>query len=172
MENKMRLNKYHKNAFVKAVMDDVPKHDYQKDLETVANKEIQEMLPKEIFKIWNDNKLKGYLETRPLSLHYFNFSVPLSYEERCSFVERPSIKKIVEADEIQRKERRALRRKIQAAIDSVTTVKKAKELLPEFAKYLPDEKDAPSKLAPAVIANLASDLSAAGWPKKTKGKSK
>jgi hypothetical protein len=172
MENKMRLANYHRDAFVKAVMDDVPEKDFQKELEVVAQKELEKILPKEIFKIWKDNKLKGYLVTRSLGVHPLHFSAPLSYEERRSFDQNPSIRKVVQAAQKQKEKREELRFKVRSAIYSVSTVKKAKELLPGFAQYLPEEKDAPSKFAPAVIANLASDLNAAGWPKKTKDKSR
>jgi hypothetical protein len=163
----MRLTNYHRDAFVKSIMDDVPQHDFQKDFESVVQKELEKILPKDILKIWKDNSLKGYLQTARLHrVDPLYFSVPLSYEEGLSLVSRPAVKKIIEAARDEKRKREELKLKVKSAIYSVSTVKKAKELIPELAKYLPDEKDKHSKFAPAAIVNLSSDLTEAGWPKK------
>jgi hypothetical protein len=58
----------------------------------------------------------------------------------------------------------ALRTKLSATADAVSTRKALIDLLPEFEKYLPaDESKAVASL-PAV-ANVLSDFVKAGWPK-------
>lgn len=58
-----------------------------------------------------------------------------------------------------------LRKQLTATIDSCTTLKQAKEVLPEFIQYLPEEPTQVNRSLP-VVGNLVADLSKAGWPKK------
>ena len=46
-----------------------------------------------------------------------------------------------------------------------TRYEQALEILPEFAKYLPQERDGKVIRSMPVIANLVADLMQAGWPK-------
>ena len=67
----------------------------------------------------------------------------------------------------QNDKRRELEAKLHGVIDSFTTVKLAREALPEFAKYLPEVDGNRCKTLPA-IAGLVADLQNVGWkPAKT-----
>lgn len=59
-----------------------------------------------------------------------------------------------------------LRKQLTAVIAACTTLKQAKEALPEFIKYLPEEPGNPVDRTLPVVGNLVADLSKAGWPKK------
>jgi hypothetical protein len=62
----------------------------------------------------------------------------------------------------QQKKRWDLETKLRGVIDSFTTVKTAREALPEFAKYLPEIDGSRCKTLPA-IAGLVADLQNIGW---------
>lgn len=57
-----------------------------------------------------------------------------------------------------------LRSKLASAITACSTLKQAKERLPEFEKYLPADRDG-KFISTLPVANLVADLLAAGWPK-------
>lgn len=65
----------------------------------------------------------------------------------------------------QRKRIRDLEAKLRGLADSVTTLPALKKLLPEFVKYMPEDKQQACKTLPAT-ANVVSDFVAAGWPKQ------
>lgn len=64
----------------------------------------------------------------------------------------------------QKRRRKDLEAKLSAAAESCTTRKALADLLPEFAKYLPEDEAAACKTLPAV-ANIVADFTKAGWPK-------
>lgn len=167
----MKLNKADKEEFVDSILEDTPFENYTEQVHKVVNDMLKEMLPKEILKIWNSNTLKGFLKTRYIGFNCIgiqSIEVPLSWED-CRIIEKDArIEEIIKKQRLINKSHDELRQKLSDAIASVSTVKQAKELMPEFAQYLPDEKSEKLKYAPAVIANLASDLTKAGWPKNKK----
>lgn len=61
-----------------------------------------------------------------------------------------------------------LRKQLTAVIASCTTLKQAKEALPEFIKYLPKEPGSAIDRTLPVVGNLVADLVKAGWPAKKK----
>jgi hypothetical protein len=71
---------------------------------------------------------------------------------------------LIAARDTQAAEREALQNKLTQTIHSINTVKQAHDLMPEFAKYLPEVVEKTKQL-PAV-ANLVADLNKAGWPPK------
>lgn len=167
----MKLTITMKEEFVRAVMQDVPQHDFYADFQKVVQDFAVSKMPPEIRKIWRNNELRGFLRTNSywddLSCDYPIFGS--SKSEECALIRELKEVKEIQLKARQESERRAqLRNKIKSAIYSVSTVKQARELLPEFEKYLPKPGESISKLTPAVIANLAADLTAAGWPKGRK----
>ncbi len=58
-----------------------------------------------------------------------------------------------------------LQEKLRIAIQAVNTVKQAKEVMPEFAKYLPVEAEKSSGLPSPIFKTLLSDLMSVGFPK-------
>lgn len=164
----MKLNKAHKEQFVDSILEDTPFENYTEQVHKVVNDMLKEMIPKEILKIWNSNTLKGFLKTRYISFNCIgiqSIEVPLEWEDCRIILQNHRINELIEKQRLIHQEFFALKEKLSDAIASVRTVKQAKELMPELAQYLPDEKSEKLKYAPAVIANLASDLTKAGWPK-------
>lgn len=160
----MRLTTYHKQAFVRAVLDDVPSVDYQAQMQRLLVDAAIAAMPEPVKKIYKDPKLKDWVK------HSF-FSTPSNFSNVCVPVPHPEdlrnpeldaqVKVLADAHYKQRDDRIALRHKLECAIGGCNTIKQAHTLLPEFAAYLPEE-DKPTKNLPAV-ANLAVSLMEAGW---------
>lgn len=169
----MKLNNTIRDAFVRAVMDDVPSVDYDE----LAAKKVQDHayqhLPPEIRKIYDKPAQRGYLkETHTCTpsllrdvyavtanpTYYWAKDVPNLWVE---------LEALAEQKAAQRAARDELKGKLQSVAYSVTTRKALEAALPEFAQYLPAEAVV-SKNLPAV-ANVVADFVKAGWPKeKTK----
>ena len=168
----MKLTNAMRNCFIDAVMKDVPRIDYDEKIQSAAEKIAIPKLPLEIQKIWGKSSLKGFIKTETVSVsykrNYFYVAVPFYADYntmQSDLSESAEIKSLYDLSSEQSSSIFELRRKTKAAIYSVTTLKQALELMPEFESYLPKPNDAPTKYAPAVIANLAADLTKAGWPK-------
>lgn len=174
----MRLSKDHKEAFVTAVMDDVPKVDYsaqfaalvKQDMKDVAFPELRRALEhKDIYAmllggystVCAPSVRQGNLTTHAYKAGISSVSTYRDYE--MSAAASSAAMKISEAAADQYLRTRDLRAQVKAVINGCTTRKQAAERLPEFIKYLPEEM-APSTMLPA-IANLAAELVKAGWPK-------
>lgn len=180
----MRLNNSQRDAFVRAVMQDVPTVDYKEQLRTAIQDYLYNIAPAEVKVLYDNEKLRKYLTLGSVSVYredvgftdmYLvpygvdgnrwgrpDFRIDLSKAE-----ENPAlgvIKSLVISKTEQRIAHANLENKLRQTIYSVTTLKQALELMPEFAKYLPEEVVATKQL-PAV-ANLVADLNKAGWPKQ------
>lgn len=174
----MKLTKTMRDVFVKSVMQDVPEIDYQQELQKVAESRACEKLPKEITKIFKNASLKGFIAISNMSFRsqrgrYLSVNIPIYSDHsavKSDLLVLPEFADLLAKHDKQTETRASLKYKVEQSIQSVTTVKQALELMPEFAKYLPKQGETVSKLTPAVIANLAADLTKAGWPKKDKAK--
>lgn len=160
----MNLNKYHRQAFVKAVMNDVPMIDYDSRLDKIVLEDMIASAPKEIAAV---------LKIEALRHHVLNQSSAVYFGGHCCLAYRgykPSLKAnekiaiVKTARAMQEEQRAAMRDKLVTAIGSVRTVKQATALMPELAKHLPvDATSEGTKNLPAV-ANLLKDLVELGWP--------
>lgn len=172
----MNLNKYDRDAFVAAVMDDVPMVDYKEIANTKAVAAVVALLPKEVQAVYK--KFPGYLD---------NNSVHMPHEFSNLWMPRPldgfkclqnnaelweELKQLAVKAKTQEEARDTLSAKLRGAIESCRTLKQAQERLPEFAKYLPADRDG-SSITTLPVANIVADLTSAGWPKsKAKAKAK
>lgn len=155
----MNLTKLHKQAIVRAIIQDLPPLNRAKWAEEIRAAIIKAMSPA-VRKLHSVNP--GALRTA---------SVPFSSEHRYWGAEMPvgdvtkdQIKAIVEPYEKQVTERRDMEKKLEHAFEGIRTVKQAMTTFPEFAKYYPSEAQ-PTKNLPA-LANVVADLSKLGWPKQ------
>ena len=180
----MKLNNSQRDAFVRSVMHDVPKEDYNAQLKKAMQDFLYYSAPKEVQAVYDNPDTRKYLMPGSFSLYRTDagfsdlYLVPNGDGERWG---RPQwtldINKMPDSPAIQvlrtlvqqRKEQaerlEMLEVKLRQTIYSVTTLKQALEILPEFAKYLPQEPEKTAKNMLPAVANLVSDLMAAGWPK-------
>lgn len=164
----MRLNKYHKDAFVEAVLQDLPATDYDEVAQKLVRDAIVERMPAKVRAVYDDKDVRHWLRNEwtlmPGSLQNFHCvsgsnigEVPGELKER-----------LIELSQLKREQtskKDAFGHKIRAAIDSCQTRKQALELLPEFEKYLPKDTTGTGVSNLPVINNLVAELVQAGWPK-------
>lgn len=155
----MNLTKIHKQAIVRAIMQDTPQPDRKKWAEEIKAAVVKAMSP-EVRKLY---------KTKPSALRHA--SVLYTNEFRTwgddfpvGDVTKEQIKEITAPYEKQIAERREMEHKLTAAFEGIRTVKQAESTFPEFKKYYPTEAQ-PTKNLPA-LANVVADLSKLGWPKQ------
>lgn len=166
----MRLTKSDKEAFIRAVMDDVPRIDYDEKVRSLLKQWGLASLPEDL---------------RPLAVkypeyfaqHWINtpYGVCSAYAisnlnwASGGFKENEPEKyaQLVEIGALaieQNKARAALENQVSGIISTCSTLKTAEERLPEFKKYLPADRGG-SGLANLPVANVLAELMNAGWPK-------
>jgi hypothetical protein len=156
----MKLTKLHKEAIVRAIMNDVPKPDKAKRRMEVVKAIIKAMSPE---------CRKVYLKTpSALATQYVgDLTYDGVYEHRQvpkGDVPATKIDEILKPYQEEDTAREHASRRLRLAIDGCSTLKQLQTALPEFKKYYPTEME-PTKNLPA-LANVVADLSKLGWPKK------
>ena len=162
----MRLTKSDKDAFVLAVVQDIPKIDYQEQVRALIHDDSIAQLPAKVQAIARDKALCHCLETS--SWWRSQFGSIRVYEPRgCSYTPTEEVQtKVDELTQLHNEQEarlEAARAKLRGAIEPCTTLKVALERLPEFEQYLPKQQEK-SVYLPS-IANLVADLATLGWPK-------
>jgi hypothetical protein len=160
----MRLTNDSRDAFVRAVMDDVPYVDYYSQAAKLVQDYQLRRLPREIRAVYEQPELRGYLKAE-VCYYFRRFrsiaavgTAPLDEETQRKLAD------LEDKDHEQDKRRSELRQKLRAAVAAVKTRKQLIEALPEFAKYAPPETESPSRAVP-VLTDVVTDFVAAGWPK-------
>jgi hypothetical protein len=157
----MRLDKYDKQAIVKAIMADVPKPDKVKRRADLQAAIVKAMSP-DVRKVFKSTP--GALKT-----HYFGDLMydGLKWDTRELVVGDVPEDKLKELTKPYKDEDEAIhsaKAKLEGAIAGCNTRKALMTRLPEFEKYYPAEDAPMSKNLPA-LANVMADLSKLGWPK-------
>ena len=191
----MKLNNYHKDAFVLSVMNDVPEIDYGEEIKKLFFADMLAQCPPEVRKLWADEKMRGWLEQnseRPLAklcdretretysdetYRAIRFSVwgPWGSHAEGLPAPKPTAAIAKKIDALGRKmikqaeDRAKLRSKLRAVVFSTSTRATVAKMLPEFEKYLPLETPPMDRSVP-VVANVIADFIKAGWPKDKKPK--
>lgn len=174
----MRLTNTMRDAFVRQVMDDVPSIDYTEQIRKLTFDAVFDVLPPLIQKAWKDPKLQHHVYTTTIYSGDCTVIVPGRWSDswRSGKLENipgilggrlEAIKQLQEKLVEQNKQRINLTERLRQAAYSCSTVKTLKEMLPEFAKYLPPDEPAAMRTLP-VVTNLVADFAKAGWPKGKK----
>jgi hypothetical protein len=162
----MKLSNYHRQTFVDAVMNDVPRVEYSEQARSLIHAEAAAQLPAEIKKIYDNKELRGWLQANTAVATPRNLSSVYAVAH-AGYKPSPELQTILnelsELAGIQHEARAELRARVKATIAACSTRARAMKMLPEFEKYLPSDDNTTSNL-PAV-ANLAAELVKAGWPK-------
>lgn len=166
----MRLTKYHKEAFVRAVMADVPKIDYQELARERVQKYALYILHDDVAALCaKDEKLKAkvtqytYLPGVLQSVYATSTESDVYWLKTYHETVWDELRVMSDAYEAQRTARSELECSVQNAIAGCTTVKNALKMLPEFAEYLPVDVERTDNLP--MISTIVASLTLAGWPK-------
>jgi hypothetical protein len=172
----MKLTNSIRSAFVRAAMDDVPQIDYDETIRKAVTEAALRALPPAVRKVYDDEKLRPYLECTFIRCGDVSVSVvgrdsrwkePESQLPKLSKQDQTALDKLAAQQKEQEATREALQKKLTAAAYAVSTRKGLVELLPEFEKYLPADEAAANRSLP-VVANIVADFTKAGWPKGKK----
>lgn len=165
----MKLSNTIRDAFIRAVMADVPSVDYGVVFQDYALRVSADALPVAVRRLWNDPKTREWVATRNVFGHYNGLiaEVPGFDRDALKKLLTPERERLSALKKEQEATRNVLEQRVKAAAYSVGTRKALVEMLPEFERYLPADEAAANRQLP-VVANLAADLTAAGWPKGEK----
>jgi len=167
----MKLTKYDRQAFVKGVMADIPKEDYKEQVRALILEDSIQALPKKLQDAARDATCKDYLETGTFYSRGLGTSFTV-YDRRWNGRYAPSAtaqKKLQELEALHQAQQKKLddvESKLTASIEACSTLKVAKERLPEFEKYLPADRTPEKGAYLPAVANLVADLATLGWPKE------
>lgn len=164
-----RLTNYERDAYVRSVMNDLPKMpDYEDRIFKAIEPLYVEMLDPKVRAVYKDKKLRDNLN----KWWYYpgsNGSSICLFGEELSREQKARLDEVAVPIQMEKKEeykkRADLKQKVRALAYSCTTYAKLRESCPEFAKYVPQDAVAVCKTLPAV-ANIVKDFEAAGWPVK------
>lgn len=155
----MKLTKLHKDAIVRAILQDTPALPREAWAHEIKAAVVKAMSP-EVRKLY---KLKPSA-LRHTHVEYTNPHRLWGDEVPVGDVTKEQLKAIVEPYVKQVNERKDMEHKLRSAFEGINTLKQALAAFPEFKKYYPTELE-PTKNLPA-LANVVADLSKLGWPKK------
>src|SRR5574343_368289 len=149
----MRLTKTDKEAFVKAVMLDVPKIDYEEQLRKAITAKWEAMLPADL------GEWRRKYPDRFKSEYIYNAKVigPVHPSEHRDIMGSPDILALYNSVKEQAGTREELREKLYIVIRSCVTLEQAQERLPEFAKYLPADRDGTGVSNLPAVAGVVAD---------------
>lgn len=163
----MRLNKHHKQAFVIAVVQDIPTVDYDEQAQKLVRDALFQKMPLEIQVIYENKKLREWLVTNHIRMpgslsslwtqHVGSHNPPAEINDQ--------LEELARLKQEQTAKVRVIAQKVGGLINSVSTRKQALELMPEFEKYLPKETGSTGVTNLPAIQNTVAELVHMGWPK-------
>lgn len=170
----MRLNKFDKDAFVTAAMDDVPKVDH----DVLAKKLVVDCLKASV-PVDIQNMIAKYPDwfgaehviMPPNICDFYTVLTPRRIRWEDVVTDPKDVAKMQElaaAAKAQYQSRIVLEGNLRSTIEGFSTLKSALAALPEFAKYLPEERDGKVNRSMPAVANLVTTMMQAGWPKEKK----
>lgn len=164
----MRITANDKQVFVRAIMQDVPKVDYDRMIDDISRRACIAMMPPALRDIASDPQVSCHLMHGSAYIGHNKYAAVVGNSRDIKFGKKELEKMQALAVELseQNAARKDLRGKLESAIAGVNTRKQLQDLFPEFEKYLPAEAKKEKQL-PAV-AGVIEDIKRAGWPKGAK----
>lgn len=171
----MRLTNFLRDGFIRAVMHDVPKINYEEQAHKIARDAITARFNKTFPGLdYATCSQSGWFDSGTVDMPrhinniyakpYCGYGMLKSDEKLWAKLEALGAKKKDQDDQMTNLETR-----LKGVAYACTTRKQLEEALPEFSSYLPEEEAKAAKNLPAV-ANVLSDFVKAGWPKSNAGK--
>jgi hypothetical protein len=165
----MRLTNYMRDAYIRAVMQDVPVVNNSETVSDLIRRDSIYRLPEEVQSLGRDADLSKYLNQRAYWVNGIGSVMVFCPSTDPQYTPSPAVQvkaeKLAQAQSEDASKREALRRKLHGVVYACTTRKALHDALPEFRKYLPAEATSTSSNLPAVT-NVASEFINAGWPKQ------
>lgn len=164
INTKIKLTKYLRDAFIKAVMADVPKIDYDEQIRQVVVEHYAAKLPPAIRAVWDNPATRPYVKLGHGSFYWVTVYAPSQENELPHDLELAArINDISALQSKQTEVRSALAAGLHSVVYGCKTYKALHAALPEFEKYFPKEQ--PKVEYPVAVTNVVTDFMRAGWPK-------
>lgn len=163
----MKLTNVIRDAFVRAVMADVPFVDYQQQGRDLIFQHAIESMPPLVRAAWDSPDCKQYINQNYWhnpQFHQFGCCVPSEDNFKPAPKVLAKLKELATLLKTQAEKHQQLKTNIRTVALSVTTRKALADALPEFEKYLPEDEAKANRLLPCV-QNVVADFVKAGWPK-------
>ena len=177
----MRLTKYHKEAFVKAVLDDVPRIDYTEKVRALVLDDSISQLPKGLQEFARDPKTTEFITSQwkqidkprnerggwggSIGCTIKGASNDYKPSKKAQALLDEWLPALVEQESVKNK----LHNDLTQAIAGCTTLKQAQEAFPELKKYLPSVAPKGEQLPAPLYKNVLMELAKAGFPKGKTG---
>ncbi len=160
----MRLTNTLRDAFIRAVMQNVPRVDYDAQVTKLVQADIRAQLPAKVREIADDPDLRHYLncETIYTTSAFSNVTVYGNGSARLTDAAKAEMNALTLKYRAQSSTRDSLKSRLRACAYGVSTRKALAEMLPEFERYLPADEPAAMRSLP-VVANVINEFKAAGW---------
>lgn len=180
----MRLNKKHRNAFVRAVLADVPSVDYDRQIQVAMRDMFKGALPAAVRTLLRDDecahhihhsRVPGPKPGQPTDYCHLqpSYLVPGYWDRdarraviKANAQRWEDIRGLVDAKVRQEDQRQQLHGELRALIESCRTTQQAEKLMPELRDYLPTKQQESADNLPAT--QVVTHLQSAGWPKERK----
>ena len=150
----MKLTNYLREAFVRSVMQEIPKPDYDK-LRAELQTALYAAMSADVRRVYRKNPkalAKEYTHFRGDRGNHGYIVGDADFKQMFGLFDQPNVARF------------EFQRKLEAAVKGFTTVKQLRDAYPELAHHLPDENKATASL-PAQ-ANLVAEMVALGWTPK------
>lgn len=159
----MRLTNTIRDAFILAVMQNVPREDYDAQATKLVQDDIRAQLPAKIREIADDPTLRRYLKLETIYTGGFNnVAVYSNGSAKLSDAAKEELNALTLKARAQTNTRDGLKSRLRSCAYGVSTRKALAEMLPEFERYLPPDEPADLRSLP-VVANVVNEFKAAGW---------
>ena len=162
----MKLTNAMRDAFVRAVMDDVPSIDYEEQIRQIVQQTVYNAMPAKLKAVWDDEALRDCVGTHWMRIvDCMSVTVPYypSYDDALKSV-KETCEALHKLHHEQLDKRCDLKATLYGVVRGKTTTKALIEALPQFEKYVPKDPQV-SRNVPA-LANVLEAFAAAGWPKE------
>lgn len=161
----MRLTKTTRNIFINSVMADVPKIDYDQQIEDAIRQEFIDALPPAVRRLWDDSQLRCYVkEGEVRNPHTYGYTIVPAYQKNMSYEASKKVLELCELRMQQKEKRQELSNMLHAVAWGHNTDKSLREALPELAHYVPrDGTTAADRTVPA-LTGVVDAFKKAGWP--------
>lgn len=166
----MRLTKDMRTAFVNAVMNDVPKKDYDDLIRSAATAAALDALPRAVASIYKKEDTRQFVRMHHIYLRIENpsgayiqdLSVAVPGGDVTGALIRTACADLLTEAGAQHQTREDLRLSLQVAADRCTTTEELTKVFPEFARYVPKDPALATRNLPA-LANVVESFKKAGW---------
>lgn len=158
----MKLTNRLRDEFVAKVINSLHNIDYISQTQELLNKEAFNALPEAL----KNKDIQHYLETKRIYLHNYSYLGRFNVRNSQYELNNETIEKVKNFHTLfaaQRDKKYEVEQQLNAIIHSCTTLKKAKEVLPEnLHKYLPVENEKPTNEFALTTNNLMESLKELG----------